>query len=370
MNGRFSKVLVIGLILCLFFVAFSQAKGLKLFSKPDKAEPAKKTEPAKPAEPAKSEVNQPQVAPPSKARIKFDSLSHNFGKVSPNSLNTCKFAFTNVGKDILKIDRAQGSCKCTVPDLQKKEYAPGESGEIVVEYHAPNFKGDAAQHVMVFSNDSNTPRADLEIKAYVQFEVETSPDQIALSLLDPNVGTPITLTSLDKGKFAVLKVTSTADIISIACDPNDVSEKHVFKPIVNMNNLRKNLNGLNGNIVFVLNHPKCQEITVRFTCLKEFETSPSVIILRSVTAGQVEKRSIYLINNYNQPIEIESVAADNGTVKVVKQDKTANKFQFDVEITTPPQPKDSRIFADMLHIKIKGKEEITIPCRGFYKPEK
>jgi len=366
MNKRFCNFLVIVSVcsLLLFVISSqSQAKSKKPFIKlGDKKTPAKQAESAKP------EANQPQTpqsSPPSDAKIKFDSLEHDFGKIGPDSLNTCKFTFKNAGKDILKIDRLQGTCKCTVPDLQKKEYAPGESGEISVEFHAPKFQGDTSQHVIVFSNDSNNPRAELAIKAYVQLQVQVKPEQIDLSLVDPNAGIgPITITSLDGERFAITKVESTGDVVSFAIDTNNISDKHVLKPVVNLDNLRKNLNG---SILFTLNHPKCQETRITFSCLREFEASPSVIILRNAVAGEVQKRSIFLTSNYNKPIEIDSVTSDKGILKMVNQQETENRFQFDVDITPPPQDGKLRVFSDVLRIKIKGKEEITVPCRGFYK---
>ncbi|MFA5291712.1 MAG: DUF1573 domain-containing protein [Phycisphaerae bacterium] len=364
MNKRFCNFLVIVLALLFVISSQSQAKSKKPFIKlGDKKTPAVKAESAKP------EANQPaqsfQSSTPSNARIKFDSTEHDFGTIGPDSLNTCKFTFKNAGKDVLKIDRLQGTCKCTVPDLKKKEYAPGESGEITVEFHAPKYQGNTSQHIMVFSNDSDTPRAELEIKAYVQLQVQVKPEQINLSLVDPDAGTgPITIISVDGEKFAVTKVESAGNVVSFAIDPNNMSDKHVLKPLVNAANLRKNLNG---GIIFTLNHSKCKEARITFSCLKEFEATPSVIILRNAIAGEVQKRSIFLTSNYNQPIEIDSVTSDKGIIKMVNQQQAENKFQFDVEIAPPPQEGKLRVFSDMLHIKIKGKEEIAVPCRGFYK---
>jgi hypothetical protein len=359
MNKKFYSLIVFVVVLQLLF--YSAA-----FAKSDK--------PKKQADPLKTEVNQSTqpkesvhspVVPDPNAKIKFDVYTHDFGKVGPESDNECKFKFTNIGKAVLKIDRMQGTCKCTVPDLTKKEYAPGESGEISVKFHAPKFEGETSQHVMVFSNDANTPRAELEIKAYVQLQVKVVPAQLTFSLIDPNAGAdPITISSLDGEKFAVKKYESSGDVVSFVLEPNKISDKHVLKPVVNMANLRNNLNGA---IVFTLTHSKCEEIRVTYSCLKEFETSPSVIIIRNAVVGEIQKRTIYLTSNYNQPIDIEAVTADKGIIKVIKQEKTENSFKFDVEIAPPLSEGKSRVFSDTLHIKLKGKEPLDVPCRGFYK---
>ena len=361
MNGRVFNILAIVIVLGLFSVASCQAKGRGLFEKKEKAKDVNSTAAAA----TTSEANQPEAVVPSKARILFDSNAHDFGKIPPDVVNECKFNFKNVGEDILKIDRLQGTCKCTVPDLSKKDYAPGESGVITVQFHSPKFNGPTSQHVFVFSNDAQTPKAELEIKAFVELAVQPSPENTTLSLVDPNAGAdPITIMSNDGERFAVTNIESTGKVVSFKFDPNNISDKHVLKPIINTTYLRNNLNGA---ITFTTNHPKCKEVRVQWSCLKEFEASPSVIIIRNAAAGDIQQRSIYLTSNYNQPIVIESVASDKGVVKVTNQVQTENRFQFDVEIAPPAQHGQLRVFSDTLRIKIKGKDELAIPCRIFYK---
>ena len=63
------------------------------------------------------------------AEIKFDKLTHNFGKFPESSPKvTCVFTFTNVGDQPLVINQAVASCGCTVPEYTKAPIKPGESG--------------------------------------------------------------------------------------------------------------------------------------------------------------------------------------------------------------------------------------------------
>ena len=69
------------------------------------------------------------------AEIKFDKLTHNFGKFPESSPKvTCVFTFTNVGDQPLVINQAVASCGCTVPEYTKAPIKPGESGQIKVTY--------------------------------------------------------------------------------------------------------------------------------------------------------------------------------------------------------------------------------------------
>jgi len=78
------------------------------------------------------------------AEIKFDKVTHNFGKFSEKDpIMTCTFAFTNVGEQPLVINQAMASCGCTVPNYTKEPIQPGKKGEIKVTY---NGTGKALGH--------------------------------------------------------------------------------------------------------------------------------------------------------------------------------------------------------------------------------
>jgi hypothetical protein len=309
------------------------------------------------------DVNKP--AEPSGAIIKFEKTVHDFGKVSPDSENDCNFIFSNVGAGTLEITGTKGTCKCTVPDLQKKTYLPGESGTLKVSFHAPKFQGNTAQNVFVFTNDPNNTKAELEIKAFVQSQVQIEPEKLDLSLVKANGGAnDITIKSIDNENYAITKISSQGDVFTFDFDPNKVSQTHILKPKVNIENLKRYLSG---TILIELNHPACKTVKVDYTCMREFEASPSAIIVRDAVEKEAQKRTIYLISNYNEKIVIESAVSDKGIVKVLSQKTTENRFEFEVEITPPARQGKLRVFADTLHIKIKDKEQIDVPCRGFYK---
>jgi len=115
-------------------------------------------------------------------RFTPDEKSFNFGKIlSSNSVEHI-FKFKNSGEANLVITSASGSCHCTVPQLSKMEYAPGEVGEIKVIFDP---KGKAAgpvqQRVTVVSNDPTSPTSSLMIEADVQPIVTIEPKIIAFN---------------------------------------------------------------------------------------------------------------------------------------------------------------------------------------------
>lgn len=88
------------------------------------------------------------------AEIKFDRVTHNFGKFSSKSpVVSTVFAFTNVGEEPLVVNQAVASCGCTVPEYTKEPVKPGESGEIKITYNGTGkFPGHFKKSITVRTN--------------------------------------------------------------------------------------------------------------------------------------------------------------------------------------------------------------------------
>lgn len=75
------------------------------------------------------------VSAQSKADIKFDKTTHNFGTFSEKSpIVSCTFTFTNIGDAPLVIHQAVASCGCTVPEFSQEPILPGKTGTVKVTY--------------------------------------------------------------------------------------------------------------------------------------------------------------------------------------------------------------------------------------------
>ena len=88
------------------------------------------------------------------AEIKFDKLTHDFGKFSESSpVVTCTFTFTNTGDKPLVINQAVASCGCTVPEYTKDPIQPGQKGSIKVTYNGTGkFPGHFKKSITVRTN--------------------------------------------------------------------------------------------------------------------------------------------------------------------------------------------------------------------------
>lgn len=299
--------------------------------------------------------------------ITFKEISHDFGSVGPSSSHTCEFTFTNTGKAVLKIDRIHAPCGCTIPELEKKEYAPGESGTIKVRYNAPASAATIKKPIFVYSNDPVTPQLELSINAKVQVNVSVTPDNVSLLLDQDNAGMPkLTLKSIDGKEFSVTSITSTNEVMDIPFDAAKKATEIVLEPKVNL----EKLESAKGGVIQVhTDHPQSGVLMVRFDVKPLFEVSRPRIILQNVQPGEEVVRDVLIKSNYDKKVEIESFSSTNGTMTIESQKEEGNHLQIMVKITLPTDaPASSRRYiTDELKIKLKDGHELSVRCSGWFR---
>ncbi len=89
------------------------------------------------------------------AKIDFKKETHDYGTVKYGGDGTYKFEFTNNGNAPLLIEKAVGSCGCTVPTWPKEPIAPGQKGSITVKYDTQR-PGAINKQVTVTTNAGTT----------------------------------------------------------------------------------------------------------------------------------------------------------------------------------------------------------------------
>ena len=332
---------------------------------------AESTAPESATSPAEAEiipeVNEPRpsegLGKPAPA-IMFEEVVHDFGEIGPGTKNVCEFKFTNTGDGVLKITKVSKTCGCTVPELSKKEYAPGESGTLKVKYHSGRRSGVAKKRLFVYSNDKARPKVELTIKARISPKVDYQPRRLNLSLRERDAGCPkITLTSLDGKPFAIKRFKSTADCITADVDSSEKATKFVIEARVDIEKLRK---VLQGRIDIGLTHPECDTVIISFDVLPRFEFDPRTLIVFNAEPQKSVTRKVWLLNNYGEDFEVASASSKEGIIKVASQKRKGNRYEFELEITPPAAEGGKRFFTDVFFVNIKGGQTLEITCRGFY----
>lgn len=84
--------------------------------------------------------------------MKFDKITHDFGKIKAGDKVTYDFKFTNSGKSPLIITDAIATCGCTKPEWPKTPVKPGESGAIHVTFNSAGKTGLQDKMITITAN--------------------------------------------------------------------------------------------------------------------------------------------------------------------------------------------------------------------------
>lgn len=160
MNPNFKAVLLTVLTLSVFTLTIIELTGVSstaIFNKfhPNGAPAATSDQPGASSPKFTDEASErmKKVAEMPHTTMKFyDSTIYNFGDVSEGKKVKHSFKFKNTGDNPLMIARTDVSCGCTVTSYSLKPVAPGEEGEITVEFNTSGKSGHQQKNVIVHSN--------------------------------------------------------------------------------------------------------------------------------------------------------------------------------------------------------------------------
>lgn len=120
---------------------------------------------------------QPQTAPQAQTpaapvaagpttTVEFEETTFDFGTIDQGEKASHVYKFKNTGSEPLILSDAKGSCGCTVPSWPREAIAPGETGEIKVEFNSKNKKGQRNQKVTITAN-TNPAQTFIYLKGVV-----------------------------------------------------------------------------------------------------------------------------------------------------------------------------------------------------------
>lgn len=101
-----------------------------------------------------------------KPHIKFETTTHDFGKIQQNGNGKFNFKFVNTGKEPLIIQNVRSSCGCTIASRPNAPILPGDSSKISVKYDTRRL-GVFHKNITITSNADNSSVV-LNIRGEVQ----------------------------------------------------------------------------------------------------------------------------------------------------------------------------------------------------------
>jgi hypothetical protein len=100
-------------------------------------------------------------------KMTFSQSKWDFGTITEGERVEHTFKFVNDGKSDLLIGSATASCGCTIPSPPKEPIAPGEEGEIKVEFNSTGKSDMVTKDITILAN-TNPVKTILQIKVFVE----------------------------------------------------------------------------------------------------------------------------------------------------------------------------------------------------------
>lgn len=110
------------------------------------------------------------------AQISWENPEQKVTARATDQFVVAKYRFTNTGNYPVTILEVQPSCGCTTVQLAKKEYAPGESGELAARFDFAGHTGHQEKSIVVLTKDTINKPITLRLLVTIPEAVAVEPE--------------------------------------------------------------------------------------------------------------------------------------------------------------------------------------------------
>jgi hypothetical protein len=154
-------------------------------------------------------------------KLQFETNLFDFGTITSVETLSGVYKFKNVGHGLLKIGVPGTSCDCTEAKVKPDTLAPGETGELTFTIKLERAL-NGERHIMVPSNDPESPLSQLTVKMdYTPlFELSPALVRVRLPAAKEEIQTKFTVTRIDGKPLEIDRLTATPECMSAEFDPS------------------------------------------------------------------------------------------------------------------------------------------------------
>lgn len=110
------------------------------------------------------------------AQISWENPEQKVTARATDQFVVAKYRFTNTGNYPVTILEVQPSCGCTTVQLAKKQYAPGESGELAARFDFAGHTGHQEKSIVVLTKDTINKPITLRLLVSIPEAVAVEPE--------------------------------------------------------------------------------------------------------------------------------------------------------------------------------------------------
>ena len=97
------------------------------------------------------------------------------GTIQSDTIATGTIKFTNDGDSDMNISEVQTSCGCTMAEMEKMNYKPGESGQIEVHFNSKGYSGRVRKTVTIYVEGDESFGHRIVLEAQIQPILDVAP---------------------------------------------------------------------------------------------------------------------------------------------------------------------------------------------------
>lgn len=112
---------------------------------------------------------------PGWAQLRWDNPVQQFQRTPQDQGIEVDYAFRNAGTTAVTITSLRTSCGCTTPRLEKKTYAPGESGKVTASFVFGDRKGPQRKTIEVRTDEKGREPVVLELGVLIHDPLTIEP---------------------------------------------------------------------------------------------------------------------------------------------------------------------------------------------------
>jgi len=150
-----------------------------------------------------------------------------FGNVLQGTVLNGDIKILNTGKGRLKISDVSTSCGCTVANLDRKEFAPGDTAVISYKLNTDHFDGIVRKTITVHFEKADIKSQVYSLTARVHTEVDIDPRYIVIRDVDAGKDTLINRTVIirnySKEKIKIKKIETPEKIVEVQAKSKSIS---------------------------------------------------------------------------------------------------------------------------------------------------
>jgi hypothetical protein len=113
------------------------------------------------------------------------------------------FRFTNTGDEAITVTDPSSSCGCTVPKLEKKEYLPGETGEIRAVFTFGSRVGVQRKRITLRTTSPTAETYSLTMVTHIPEWVKVEPRVLRWKITEPSTAQEIRVTVGNQDKVSL-----------------------------------------------------------------------------------------------------------------------------------------------------------------------